>query len=292
MRDEETIVLWILPQILAMPVVLSAALGKGFSKPDFWSRSLAISSFLAARPLETGEMVVAKMKAAALSAVMTWMLIIAFLCLWLPLWAKLDQLSMLRIGFWMVEGHSVFPQYVVAGLIIVAGILLTWKFLVNGLCIGLSGNRRLYIGSVAVYSLVASVGIAGFVVLLEHDQKFMAWVRYDPNGLLSILEWIVTISVICKFWLAAFSWRRISRARTVQYLLQWIGATSLLWILAKLVWADGCLTLSLMSFLDLLPLDVYRLKHFLILLAFVTIPIARLGFAPSALARNRHGAWV
>ena len=105
-------------RLLAMPVVLAAAMSKGFSKPDFWSANLALPSFIATRPMATGELVVAKLKAAALSAALTWALVFAFLCLWLPLWAKVDQLSMLRIGFWMVYGHSVYPQYAIAALIL------------------------------------------------------------------------------------------------------------------------------------------------------------------------------
>jgi hypothetical protein len=72
----------------------------------------------------------------------------------------------------------------------------------------------------------------------------------------------------------------------------WAGATLMLVILAKLIWADGCLTLSLMSVLDFLPLDPYRLEYFLILVGLLTVPFARLGFAPSALARNRHGEFI
>ena len=77
---------------------------------------------------------------------------------------------MLRIGFWMVYGHSVYPQYAIAALILAACMLLTWKFLVNGLCVGLSGNRKLYIGSAVAYCLAALFGIIAFAWLLNHDQ--------------------------------------------------------------------------------------------------------------------------
>jgi hypothetical protein len=120
----------------------------------------------------------------------------------------------------------------------------------------------------------------------------MAWVRYDPDQLLRAFEWLITVAVIGKVWLASFSWRRISWRRTWQYLGLWLGATLLLITLAKLLWANGCLTLSLMSLLDILPLDPYRLEYLLILIALLTIPLARLGLVPSALRRNRHGEFV
>jgi hypothetical protein len=292
LRDETAIVLWILPQTLAMPVVLAAAMSKGFSKPDFWSTDLAVPSFVATRPMATGGLVVAKLKAAALSAALTWTLVFVFLWLWLNLWAKVDQLSMIRIGFWMVYGHSVYPQYAIAALILATCILLTWKFLVNGFCVGLSGNRTLFIGSPVAYCVAAIIGITAFAWLLNHDQQFKAWVRHDPNELLFVFERMIAAAIVAKFWLAAFSWRRISWRRTWQYLLLWAGATLLLITLAKLLWANGCLTLSLMSVLDFLPLDPYRLECFLILAGLLTVPFARLGFAPSSLAANRHGKFI
>jgi hypothetical protein len=240
----------------------------------------------------TGELVVAKLKAAALSVALTWALMLSFLCLWLSLWANLDQLSMLRIGFWMVYGHSVIPQYAIALLIVAACVLLTWKFLVNGFCVGLCGSRKLYSGSAVAYFLAAFIAIFGFVTLVNHDQKFMAWVRRDPDGLLSVLEWVAAGVVVVKFWLAVFSWRANSRRRTVQYFFSWAGATLLLVILAKLIWAKGCLTLTLMSAFDFLPMDPSRLEHLLILAALLVIPLARLGFAPAALTRNRRGDFV
>ena len=88
----------------------------------------------------------------------------------------------------------------------------------------------------------------------------MAWVRHDPNQLLRAFEWVIAVAVIGKFWLAAFSWRRISWRRTWQYLVLWVGATLLLITLANCCWADGCLTLSLMSLLDILPLDPIALN--------------------------------
>jgi hypothetical protein len=292
LRDEAAIVLWILPQTLAMPVFLAAAMSKGFSKPDFWNANLALPSFVATGPMATGDLVVAKLKTAALSAAVTWALVLAFLCLWLNLWAKVDQLSMIRIGFWMVYGHSVYPQYAIAALLLGACMLLTWKFLVNGFCIGLSGNRKLFVGSAVAYCLVAIIGISAFAWLLNHDRQFMAWVRHDPNELLRVFEWIVVVAILAKFWLAAFSWRRISWRRTWRYLLLWLGTTLLLTFLARLLWANGCLTLTLMSVLDFLPLDPYRLECFLILISLLTVPLARLGFAPSALAGNRQGDFI
>jgi hypothetical protein len=278
LRKDSDSTLWILGWTLGIPVILAAPVGKSFSKPNFWSSDLALPTFQAVRPLATGEMVVIKMKVAALSAAISWLLLCAFLSVWLPLWADLAPLSMLRVGFWMIYDHSVYPQYVMAGLSILAGMLLTWKFLVGGLWIGLSGNRRFFVISAAVYCSLAILGILSFILLFE-QRSVREWIREDPNRLLSNLEWLAALAVIAKVWLAAFSWRRISPHRVRNFLLIWFGSVVCLLTLALLAWA---------GWRFFLPLDSIRLGNLLILIALLAIPFARLGLAPSALARNRH----
>lgn len=289
-RNDAEGTLWILGWTLAMPVILATPIGKGFSQPDFWSRNLSVPPFLAVRPLATGEMVVIKMKVAALGAALSWLLVIAFLSVWLPLWARLDSLSMMRIGFWMAYDHSVYPQHAMAILTIIAGMLLTWKFLAGGLWIGLSGNMKLFMASVAFYCLVVFLGIIGLIVALNHDSAVRAWIRDDPDKLLSLLEWILAFAVIAKIWMAVFSWRSIAPERVHKYLLIWLAGVLCLIALAILEWAHGTLSLTLTAFLDFLPLDVYRLRNLLILIALLLIPFARLGLAPSSFAKNRHGS--
>jgi len=279
LRKDSDSTLWVLGWTLAMPVILAAPVGKGFSKPDFWSGGLSLPAFLAIRPLATGEMVVIKMKVAALSTAISWLLVLAFLSVWLPLWADLAPLSMIRVGFWMIYDHSVYPQYAIAALSIIAGMFLSWKFLVGGLWIGLSGNRKLFIGAAAAYSLALLLGMIGLIISLNYKEVVQDWIEEDPDRLLPFFEWLAAFAVIAKFWLAAFSWRKIDPQRVRKYLLVWLGGTFCLIALAILWWKGGRLYL---------PLDADRLRNLLILIAVLVIPFARPGLAPSALARNRH----
>ena len=112
----------------------------------------------------------------------------------------------------------------------------------------------------------------------------MAWVRHDPNELVRAFEWVMAVAIIGQVLARGLFLAQDFLEAYLAIPVAWVGATLLLTALAKLLWADGCLTLSLMSVLDFLPLDPYRLKYFLILVGLVTIPLARLGFAPSALA--------
>ena len=288
-RADAEVSLWILAWTLAAPLILALPLGKQFSKPDFWSKDLSVPAFVAIRPLASGEMVVCKLKVAALSSILSWLLVLAFLSLWLPGWANLDSLGMIRVGFWMAYGHSVYPQYAMAALSIVAGAFFTWKFLVGGLWIGLSGRWNWFMGSAAAYCLVFLMALITVSILIHHDAAVRRWVREDPDRLLGGIEWIAAAAVVAKTWMAARFWRGVSPTRVCKYLLSWLAGTLCLLTLAVLLWADGLFDLLLIGVPDFLPLDAIRLRNLMILLVLLAIPFARLGLAPASLARNRHG---
>ncbi|HTG42982.1 MAG TPA: hypothetical protein VK633_00500, partial [Verrucomicrobiae bacterium] len=278
-RADPQLTLWILLWTIATPMILAVPIGKGFSKPDFWSSDLTLPSFTCVRPISTGEIIVIKLKVAALSALISWSLLLAFLSLWLPGWADLSSLTMIRVAYWMVQGHSVFPQLLMAALLLLAAILLTWKFLVGGLWIGLSGSKKLFLGSAVACSFMFFSGMICVAILANHDRPFRAWLRNDPNQLLSIITTILAAAVIAKSWLAARSWRLIQPQRTRRFLLAWLAAMLCMIILVRLLWADGTLVLALMALLDFHPLDSARLVSLPILGALLLIPLARLGLA-------------
>ena len=78
-RDDPKATVWMLVIISAMPLVLSAAVGMAFSRPDFWSSDNSLKAFLAVRPLASGDIVVTKMKVAALSVAIIWSQVLGFL---------------------------------------------------------------------------------------------------------------------------------------------------------------------------------------------------------------------
>jgi hypothetical protein len=276
MRDEPGTTMRILAATLAMPIILALPVGKGFSKPDFWSADLSLPGFVAVRPLATAEMVVIKMQVAVLSTAISWSLVLVFLSLWLPIWANLNSLTLVQSAVSQIYGQ--FAQYAIVALSILAGVFLTWRFLVSGFWIGLSGNRKLFAASALPYGL-SPIGLILVALLVRPDSPLRVWIRHDPDRLLSLVEWIALLALIAKFSLAAFSWRRIPAQRVRQYLPIWSGATLCLIALAILLWS---------GLRQVVPLDVYRLRNVLILGALLIIPFARLGLAPSFLAKNRH----
>jgi hypothetical protein len=278
--DDPASTLRILVATFLMPVILALPIGKAFSKPEFWSGDLSFPSFLAVRPLATADMVWIKLKVAAVSAAISWLLVIAFLSVWLPLWANLETLTFIRVFVWVVYGHSMYPQYAIAALSILAGMFVTWRFLVGSLWLGLSGSTRLFTGSAIPYAFIPPVGLIGLAIVTGRRQSSnLSWIHNNIDRLLPALVGIAAVAVITKFWMAAFSWRNIAPQRLRQYCLVWFGGTLCLITLAMLLWA---------ALRYAFPSDVYRLRSLLLLVALLIIPFARLGLAPSSLARNRH----
>ena len=282
MRDDPASTLRILIATLAMPMILALPVGKAFSKPDFWSGDLSFPSFLAVRPLATADMVFVKMKVAAVSAALSWLLVVAFLSVWLPLWANIEALNGVRSVLWMLYGHSLYQQYAVVALAVLAGMFITWRFLVVGLWLGLSGNTKLFTASAIPYAFIPFVGLIGLALVTGRGQSsHLSWIHDNIDWLLPALLGIVAFAAITKFGMAAFFWRGIAPQRLRQYFMVWCGGTLCLITLAVLLWA---------GLRYVLPSDIYRLRSLLILIALLVIPFARIGLAPSSLAKNRHRA--
>lgn len=271
--------LWILVATLAMPMILALAVGKAFSKPDFWSKELSIPGFIAVRPLATVDMVAIRLRVAAVSTAVSWLLVLAFLSLWLPFWANHDSLAMVRGTLWMIHGHVLYPQYTIAALGFFAGILLTWRFLVGGLWLGLSGNTKVFALSAIPYVLVPFFGIPAIVASIEFHEPILVWLQRNAGQWLGLCVWITAGAFVMKMWAAVFFWRTISGRYIRKYLTFWLGCSACLVALAFLL--AGLLN-------ALLPADSYRLRNLLIFIALQVIPLARVGLAPAFLAKSRH----
>jgi hypothetical protein len=216
------------------------------------------------------------LRVAAASTTISWLIVFIFLSLWLPVWAKLDSLVTLRATLWMMHGHRLYPQYAIAALLIIAGILLTWRFLVGGMWLGLSGNARVFAFSAFPYVVVPLLVVPG---LLIFDEPIQSWLLENTRQWLPVAVWIAAAGLVVKLWLAAFSWRAVPHKYLRQYLPLWLLGSACLIALAFLI--GDLLAL-------VLPEDTYRVRNLLTLIGLQSIPLARLGLAPSFLAKNRH----
>src|SRR5688572_4387273 len=223
-------------------------------------------------------MVATKLRVAALSTAISWGLVLAFLSLWLPFWANLDSVAMVRGIVWMMHGHALYPQYAIAGFGFVACMLLTWRFLVGGLWLGLSGNARVFGLSAVPYGVGAFLGVPAVAISIEFHESILDWI-YDNTDWLPVLVWVAAAALVMKFWVAAVSWRTINPKYVRRYLTIWAGCSVCLIAIALLLG-------DLLSIV--FPVDAYRVRSLMILLALQVIPLARLGVAPLFLTRSRH----
>jgi hypothetical protein len=271
-RGDASASLRLLLGILATPIMLAIPVGMAFARPTFWSEDLSVPAFVAIRPMTDEQIVAIKMKVAAASAAISWLLVVCFVGVWLSLWANVDAVSQLAIQWWAFHEHSLLSVYGTVALILIAGVVLTWRFLVSRLWSGLSGSRPLFMASVMSAVLVV---IAGMVFAAD---RLPGWVLDDPARMAGVV-WLMSIAVVAKCWLAAYSWRRVSARHLRQYLLVWGAATICLLTLTMLLWGVVRIYVAL---------DIYRFQGFMILVALLAVPLGRVGLAPSCLAGNRH----
>ena len=256
---------------LAMPIVVAVPVGMAFSRSQMWSDDLSLPSFVAVRPLSAEELVATKVKVAAMSAAISWLVVLAFLGVWLSSWANLDGVSRVASRLQALD-HSRYAVSGIAALIVCSGFILTCRFLVSRLWSSLAGHRLLFIVS-GVSIALAAISLAIFDV-----GELVRWIVADPFRMTNVI-WIAAFAVIAKVSLAAYAWHKSASRYFRRYVVAWLTSTACLVTLGVLVWKTMPLSGS--------P-DVSQYQTLTILLALLAVPIARVGLAPAMLSRNRH----
>ena len=67
--------------LLASPVFFAGLMAANLGKPDAWSKSLTIPSFLATRPVADTALIAAKLKATAVTVVMIWAIVLTLVAI-------------------------------------------------------------------------------------------------------------------------------------------------------------------------------------------------------------------
>ena len=272
LRDNAIDSIRVLTAAVVMPLVLALPLGKAFSKPDYWSKDLAVPGFVAVRPIASVDLVAIKMKVAAASAVLSWLLVLVFVASYLAFWASHETLAMFQSLPLPIHAYSI-------GFSILAMMLLTWRFLVGGFWLGLSGSRRAFALSTIPYVVVPLFVLPAILIATITNSSFVIWTRTHATLLQNALVLAAAIAVLLKLALATVSWRTQPVTFRRPYLTAWFVGTIVV------VTFSIMLSNALEAFVRL---DGYRLHSFLILIALLAVPLVRLGAAPAALERNRH----
>jgi hypothetical protein len=274
--------------ILMMPFGLAAALGLGYGRPDFWSGSLTLTPFSATRPLTPEQMIGAKLRAAGLSALAAWLMILVVTPVWLFTVADPER---------VIEGWQQLPptypplaSAALAALGIAGAVTLTWALLVSGLPVSVFGRPPLF------YAFAGSTAAAWLILLLlcidpfsgksfalEHSDQFLP-------ATLRCIPWIVMGLLTLKIWTAVWALRRAFSQGNLS------GGTIcrglLLWTMVAAGWAAlvcGILPMTrLLSALFLFGLMSDWLLPLCCLAIPLALPLVRLAVASEALSRNRH----
>lgn len=256
--------------MLLAPIVLAFALGQGFGKADLWSKQAEMSLFLATRPLANSEWIGAKMKTAAVASLASWAVVIVLVPLWLRQWCD-DRLVM---NLWHTAERLYSPAVLRALPGLTFGILLvvTWRFLVAGLFVGLAGRGWLLTLATCNVFFAVCAGPGLIVIWMESPhilRPFLKWPVWAP----SVLTVLFVAKIIAASLVAHYARRRgwIQGRAILRYVALWCAMTAFL----------------LLAGWWLLPVSGWN-RWLSVMLILFAVPLARVAYAPVALARNRH----
>src|SRR5688572_29223295 len=247
-----------------MAIFVAAAAGKSSSNA---SESYGITPFLATRPVEDRALVVAKWQAALLSTLAAWM-IVAVAVPGALLWS--DAMEPIMNIARNVDDALGRPRAIILGLLILVGLVgSTWKQLVQGFYIAMSGHDWAVKGIAFATLALVTFGFLALGWILES--------RYRIALALNAIPWLMAALVVLKLVLAM----RVMQRGAERGLF-----TRKQLIFGAIVW-DACV-LAVYGVLALILPEILVRRYFLLLVAMLVVPFVRLAAAPLAVARNRH----
>ncbi len=260
---------WKLGLVLVVPLFLAFPAGGnlGQMQDEAGGRTTGFSPFLATRPVGAAAWVAAKWRAAALGAAAAWGLTALAVALAL---ARPENAAAARRGWEQLL--QLYPPWKAGAAVALAGVgllALTWKAMVESLCVTLTGRAAVIAPAVTVaLGLLLALPLAG------------AWAYHHPEThgpLLRLAWWAAPAAVVLKMLLAgwaAYALRRrglASRRALACGMAAWLAAV--VGLFGALAW--------------LVPPGLASLPA-LALAAVLLVPLARLALAPLALEWSRH----
>lgn len=264
--------LGILSWLIVAPLLFAVVIGRGFSKPEFWSPSLKVAPFHAIKPVTSGQWVMVKLKVAFASAALTWALVFYLGFIWTAFVGDFHGPEA-----WLAQIHFFYPpaeRWLLLVLAPLAAVIVTWRFMVMNLAAGLSGSKFWY----HTLNLLTGLGmVALFIFTIRRSDG-------DPDQLRlyhvwPVIEWlplILTAAVIAKMAIAAFAWRHAldhgltSPRAAVCYFAGWLIMMAIL-----------------VSLFFIVVTNTLWLRHLLMLMAVLLVPLAGPALAMRSLAVNR-----
>jgi hypothetical protein len=253
---------------LAVPVFVAGMAGVTVTGKNPWVKDeFAMAPFTATLPMSTGELLAAKLKAAALSTLAAWGLVVVAVPVAVILTGKQAEVE----GWWRQAQHQVHPVKIAAGMVAATTLLFacTWKQLVDSLFLGLTGRKWVFHS--AIVAVMAGIVILGCVG---------GWIYQHPethHQFLALLPWLLGLLIVCRLLVAGVALRLGLRRGLLE------PRTALRWLTA---WVFlGSTLFGLLAYV--VPTDLIAV-HYLAFAVLFAMPMVRLTAAPLALAWNRH----
>ncbi len=252
----------LLPGFLA--IFVAATAGKSSANT---SESYGITPFIATRPVEDRALVLAKWKAALLSTLAAWMIVAVAIPIALT-WSRASE-PILNIAR-NVDGALGRPRAIILGLLILLALIAsTWKQLVQGLYIAMSGRDWAVKGITFATLALVTIGFLALGWILDSRQRIaVAW---------NAIPWLMATLAALKLLLAM----RVMQRGAARGLF-----TRSQLILGAMTW-DACV-LAVYGILALILPAILVRRHYMLLVAMLAVPFVRLAAAPLAVAGNRH----
>ena len=244
--------------VVVMPPFLAA----------FAAGQLAASTpFSLVRPLTNSSLVTAKLAMSILSTLASWIIAGVAVVVALELSGRSAELRESVRGWIEVTGAT--RLVAVAGLMLFAAMASTWKYLVQSLCIGLTG-RAWVIKSAVLLALIALMAVGPIIDWIWRHPAAQSALWNALPLLLAALVAVKAIAASCV--VVALSKRGVLGDR-------WLMLIACGWLLTVVTMYGVQVWLAAST---LVP------RYYLAVWAILPVPLARIVAAPLALAWSRH----
>jgi hypothetical protein len=243
-------------------------LGFNLARTDYWSRGFGLSSFITARPVSSGDIVVAKLKAAAL-VTMTVTLLFALFAVpvfniphW---WLRSEDHNFPSFAEWARQNPELI-RILAHPVVVLTTLFVMWATMADSLSLGLKAGKSQLTQTILRIALVI-----GMLILVA------CWAE-TPRGRRVLLGWLPRVTTLIVTWkvtamaLAFVQARRLYSPRQLLAVIAlWLTTALLLIGTASIVWTP-----------------ISAINRVIAFLAALLLPGSALLRAPINLARSRH----
>jgi hypothetical protein len=230
----------------------------------------ALPVFSLVRPLTSGDLVVIKSKALALSAVLSWVAVLAVLCAF-PLLGDLSGLTQHHV----VLAQSLSQLRPMFPIILPGMIFATWGLAAGNLCFGMAGGS--WPSKIPVITFCGAMVGGTALLWLGQDPAFRQIFLRAVPGALGFLV-IAKLFLACWAFCVALRRKLLARAAMMKYLIVWTTFAAIFIVPTILVLRHE------LSHDQVSTRALFSLSCGILLM----MPLARIAFAPIALSLGRH----